>query len=210
MSFPLLLCPNISPSNLLNTLGTHIIPSPSEVDQIQSVISGAESDLCQLETDMAGVQAEWSHLYHRSEEPRAKIIAHKALLSPVRRLPTELLSEIFIHCLPDQRKMDGNHDSFQKKEAPLFLRFVCRRWRVVSLSTQKLWSFVRANFTTRTINKTAEQTNIWLERASVRPLSVTFYEEPGIPSIRLIDALVNLVLSTYLPPLSPHHGLCKA
>ena len=95
-----------------------------------------ELDLCQLEAEMIRVQAQLSR---QCEEMRVKINEHKALLSPVRRLPDELLSEIFLHCLPDQQQMTFKfcHDSFRGEEAPLLLGSVCRRWRMVSLSTCK-------------------------------------------------------------------------
>ncbi|KAF7337876.1 hypothetical protein MVEN_02010600 [Mycena venus] len=50
-------------------------------------------------------------------------------------LPTEILTLIFIHCLPE--------DDFvipRTTTAPLLLCVICRGWREITLSTPKLWS----------------------------------------------------------------------
>ena len=192
------------------TLGACIVPLPSEVDHIRNIISGAESDLFQLETEVARVQVVLRHLSRQLDETRTKITVHKALLSPIRRLPDELLSEIFIHCLPDQRKMDAKHDSFRIGEAPLLLGSVCGRWRVVSLATQELWSFVRVNFTSHTIEFAAEKAKVWLERAGTRLLSVTLsLRDLAFHPFRRIDAIDHTTLfhvHRLLQPLSPHNA----
>ncbi|TRM66826.1 hypothetical protein BD626DRAFT_165026 [Schizophyllum amplum] len=64
---------------------------------------------------------------------------HDALLSPYRRLPTEILSEIFLLALPNRWEVSYTG---QRK-----LNFVgvCRRWRDVALKTPRLWSTLRFN-----------------------------------------------------------------
>ena len=119
-----------------------------------------------------------------------------SFLSPIQRLPNELLSEIFVHCLPDQQKMGATRGSFRSKEAPLLLGSVCSHWRAVSLSTQELWSFVWINFSIPTINSDTANANIWLERAKKRPLSLALCQSPSALShTQRIDILVHSVLS---------------
>ncbi|KAJ3812703.1 hypothetical protein EV368DRAFT_21449, partial [Lentinula lateritia] len=55
-----------------------------------------------------------------------------------RKLPLELVSEIFVHCLepvscPSYRLYD------QSSGMPFVLSQVCRQWRTVALSTPALW-----------------------------------------------------------------------
>ncbi|KAJ7646532.1 hypothetical protein FB45DRAFT_711947, partial [Roridomyces roridus] len=59
----------------------------------------------------------------------------KRILSPVRRLPNELLVEIFTVMV---------RDGFDKKhfEHPWVPSRVCRRWSAVALGTPSLWSFI--------------------------------------------------------------------
>ncbi|TRM63782.1 hypothetical protein BD626DRAFT_568409 [Schizophyllum amplum] len=72
---------------------------------------------------------------------------NNALLSSIRRLPPEVLSEIFLHAAADQRKMDltkpGHHYHFAR---------VCHLWRFVALTTPALWTDVSV--------KTVETPNI--------------------------------------------------
>ncbi|KAJ6610399.1 hypothetical protein B0H10DRAFT_1754619, partial [Mycena sp. CBHHK59/15] len=55
------------------------------------------------------------------------------LTYPILNLPVELVSEIFIHCLPT-----GNVRP-KRSQAPLVLLSICRAWRQIALSTPSLW-----------------------------------------------------------------------
>ncbi|KAJ6489026.1 hypothetical protein C8R45DRAFT_826827, partial [Mycena sanguinolenta] len=59
--------------------------------------------------------------------------AHKALISPVRRLPPEVLQIIFIACLPPHRNC-----AIAATEAPIRLGRVCSAWRSISIYTPQL------------------------------------------------------------------------
>ncbi|KAI4526145.1 hypothetical protein K525DRAFT_265414 [Schizophyllum commune Loenen D] len=64
---------------------------------------------------------------------------HNALISPVRRLYTEILSEIFLLALPD-----GWLEEFCGTVIHPCTR-VCHVWREVALGTSLLWSTIRVN-----------------------------------------------------------------
>ncbi|KAJ7617797.1 hypothetical protein FB45DRAFT_840634 [Roridomyces roridus] len=66
------------------------------------------------------------------------IEAHTALLSPIRRIPGELLSEIFIHLSYKRKVGRRNIDA-----PPWLLGHVCRGWRNAALSTSILWRLVK-------------------------------------------------------------------
>ncbi|KAJ7982993.1 hypothetical protein DFH06DRAFT_904033, partial [Mycena polygramma] len=63
------------------------------------------------------------------------------------RLPVEVNSEIFIHCLPsgpegfDSIKYDRMKP--RSRNAPLLLLQICRTWRDIALGTPRLWSTVK-------------------------------------------------------------------
>ncbi|TDL16194.1 hypothetical protein BD410DRAFT_707447, partial [Rickenella mellea] len=53
---------------------------------------------------------------------------------PIKRVPVEIISNIFIHCLPA--------DSYAvpvKDKAPINVSSVCNRWREIATSTPRLW-----------------------------------------------------------------------
>ncbi|KAJ7312425.1 hypothetical protein DFH08DRAFT_791395 [Mycena albidolilacea] len=70
-------------------------PDESEFLFVRSVVSGAEASLAGLDAEIANLQANLKRL----EEERAALFSYqtrnRAILSPLRRIPPELLREIF-------------------------------------------------------------------------------------------------------------------
>ncbi|KAG1740806.1 uncharacterized protein EDB91DRAFT_1004775, partial [Suillus paluster] len=59
---------------------------------------------------------------------------HKRFGSALWRLPTEVLSHIFIFCLPEVKYL-----SPASKLAPMLLTRICQRWREVAVGMPSLW-----------------------------------------------------------------------
>ncbi|KAJ6616207.1 hypothetical protein B0H10DRAFT_1751925, partial [Mycena sp. CBHHK59/15] len=55
----------------------------------------------------------------------------------VLSLPVEIMSEIFVHCLPD---LSDSQPDLMK--APFVLMDVCSAWRKIALSTPALWATI--------------------------------------------------------------------
>ncbi|KAF7330809.1 F-box domain-containing protein [Mycena venus] len=56
-------------------------------------------------------------------------------MSPIRRLPFDIIEGIFAACLPTHRNC-----VMSAQEAPVILGRICSSWRNISLSTPRLWS----------------------------------------------------------------------
>jgi len=89
------------------------------------------------------------------------------LLSPVRRLPPELLGEIFRYCLPQNYHEKGAH------KAVMLPSHVCKHWRDVALSTPTLWTNVVLHVTNETFESRAALVTTWFARSGGLPLSFT-------------------------------------
>ncbi|KAG1813978.1 uncharacterized protein BJ212DRAFT_1432772, partial [Suillus subaureus] len=78
-------------------------------------------------------------------EEKAVIIqsntACRSLSSPIWRLPTEILSEIFLYCLPEDE-----HLVYASRQAPMLLTRICRRWREVAVGFPRLWCRLKVVF----------------------------------------------------------------
>ncbi|KAJ7785455.1 hypothetical protein B0H14DRAFT_2958528 [Mycena olivaceomarginata] len=61
--------------------------------------------------------------------------AHRALISPVRRLPLDMLQEIFVACLPTHRNC-----VMSASEAPVLLGRICSSWRTVVMQVFPLYT----------------------------------------------------------------------
>ncbi|KAJ7645823.1 hypothetical protein B0H17DRAFT_959377, partial [Mycena rosella] len=53
---------------------------------------------------------------------------------PVLTLPFDIISQIFVYCLPQE------DDALPwRTEAPLLLAGICREWRDITMCTHELW-----------------------------------------------------------------------
>ncbi|KAG9310890.1 hypothetical protein JVU11DRAFT_8748 [Chiua virens] len=68
-----------------------------------------------------------------------------ATLAPIKRVPPEVLSEIFEWCLDARDPRMHPSMSTSNKVAPLLLGRVCRMWRAVAHATPHLWQDVSIN-----------------------------------------------------------------
>ncbi|PPR07872.1 hypothetical protein CVT24_005610 [Panaeolus cyanescens] len=108
------------------------------------------------------------------ESLQRSIDALRSLSAPIRRLPPELLSEIFTHCLPP--------NPFNKPsplKAPLLLAQVCGFWRDVAIATPQLWASLAM---TRVDKPPCHKSTMgvlrtWLTRSADRPLWVSFHAD---------------------------------
>ncbi|KAJ7685639.1 hypothetical protein DFH06DRAFT_1029448 [Mycena polygramma] len=103
-------------------------------------------------------------------------------------VPTEILAEIFFHCLPD----DHDYVVPDVATAPLILCGICRRWREVAISTPRLWSSLRIDFDLMLKRRVYETGfyKMWLSRAGGTPLSL-FLQNEGDVSVGLVDSLLK-------------------
>jgi hypothetical protein len=100
-------------------------------------------NIVELDKEMARIKEVLTRISSRRKEICAEIEQHETLLSPVRRLPDELLSEIFIHCLPSLPTFPESSEALTY-QTPLLLAQICSRWRAVALATPAIWSDIRA------------------------------------------------------------------
>jgi hypothetical protein len=89
--------------------------------------------------------------------------------TPVHRLPPELLSQIFLGCLPAQPKPRDTN------AAPLLLAQICSHWREIALSTAFLWRHIHICVNTSSPESQISWVNSWLVRSAGCPLSVLLH-----------------------------------
>ncbi|KAJ7364945.1 hypothetical protein DFH08DRAFT_840432 [Mycena albidolilacea] len=106
------------------------------------------------------------------------IDAHRALISPMRHIPHDVLLEIFFSCLPSE-----HNALIDAAEAPLLLGRICRHWRSVAYNTPMLWSSMHIpclNYlhTPPNIISSLERTvEAWLVRSATCPLSISLFDK---------------------------------
>ena len=105
-------------------LHTNYFPSASEFLDIKDFLTEPLARLSTLDAKIQRLNLTMLDLYLQRHALSEEIEAHRALISPFRRLPLEIMGEIFAHCLPT------HHNAFMSvEEAPLLLGRVCSVWR---------------------------------------------------------------------------------
>ncbi|KAL0063867.1 hypothetical protein AAF712_009220 [Marasmius tenuissimus] len=131
-----------------------------------------------LETRLLEAKVMRSNLQEKSAQV-------SSLLSPVRRLPTEIIREIFILAVGDAK--DNMFGSCSKWESrTLDISAVCHRWRIIALDTPELWDRFSVDLNTRA----QAPLELFLSRSRESPLSITITQTD--------DDIVDFTLATQL------------
>ncbi|KAJ7777048.1 hypothetical protein B0H16DRAFT_1879206 [Mycena metata] len=69
-----------------------------------------------------------------------------AALSPLRRIPPEVLAEIFTWTLPPVYALASARKRFCSNDSPWLLTHISRHWRAVAIAIPSLWSMVAINY----------------------------------------------------------------
>ncbi|KAH6910998.1 hypothetical protein BKA70DRAFT_1398664 [Coprinopsis sp. MPI-PUGE-AT-0042] len=112
-------------------LGTNYVPSEDETIAIQKLIEAVEPQIVSLD-------AEIEALKQRRAIYASFVADHRALVSPIRHMPPDILRNIFHHSVPHS----APERAVQASEAPLLLVQICRHWRDLVIKTLTLWSTI--------------------------------------------------------------------
>lgn len=146
---------------------------------------------------MYGVQTLQQQLVEQKNKINESVNLQKGLVLPVCRLPTEVLSQIFCHCLPQFLAVE-NLDIPSKLTAPMLLTRICRRWREVAVDMPNLWRMLSVEVTDRNWQQVAFCYESWLKRAGGRPLSLRLWvheDDHSAKLQRLLQPYVSQVSS---------------
>ncbi|KZP24021.1 hypothetical protein FIBSPDRAFT_785319, partial [Athelia psychrophila] len=86
----------------------------------------------ELDKEIQDIQAVLEELLRKRTDLRDQGDKHRELLHPIRRLPAEILAEVFGQCMTTPWLHDFN-------KSPLILHNVCALWRSIAVSTPSLW-----------------------------------------------------------------------
>ncbi|KAF8166860.1 hypothetical protein BJ912DRAFT_889174, partial [Pholiota molesta] len=183
-----------SMASLISHFGTNYTPTDEELLQIRSLLVAPTARLAELDAEMARKLAEHEALCRQHMKLSLEFADYRALASPMRRLPIDVLREIFIHCLPT-----GHNAILSHKEAPTLLTLVCSAWRTIAFTTPALWASIhmpvpppladdrifmsevqREKFRIDTLDVVRQRTRFmeeWLMRSGACRLSISLYDQ---------------------------------
>ena len=162
-------------------LHTNYSPTASEILEIKDFLTKPLARLTSIKAKIDRLNSIVEKLYDEHRALNAEIEAHRALLSPLRQVPLDIMEEIFIRCLPT------DHNAVMStREAPLLLGRVCGEWRSITLSTPRLWAslhipssppdslFDDSTFDLE-IGKRCKGAAEWIRRSGECPLSISLH-----------------------------------
>ncbi|KAF7371143.1 hypothetical protein MSAN_00749700 [Mycena sanguinolenta] len=157
-------------------------PVESDAVVVRSTILQAEEHLAWLRHKIARLlsQVKDSKELEQLEEERVLISSYLAenrgIFSPLRRLPPELLCEIFGWTVASAKKAQlKRHLGFCEKDSPWVLTHVSHTWRAISVSTPSLWSTVTINYGTLVESSSYPLAMLETHVARAQKLRINFY-----------------------------------
>ena len=167
-------------SHLLSLLRSGHVPDASEKSSILTTIQDCGVQLDSLNNELSHLRTIINQLKTRRSELELQITYQTGLLSPIRRLPNELLLEILLYSSGGRVNVCSPRSDIWKFER------VCKKWRDISLSSE-IWSSIDVSLESMApwnpgtpITMVAHLAELCLRRSRDRSLSVKF-EEIGSP-----------------------------
>ncbi|KAF5344341.1 hypothetical protein D9758_013268 [Tetrapyrgos nigripes] len=141
-------------NHLRNSFGvpSHNLDVPKLVQDASERLQECESAMKLTRALIEEQQAKLAELACHKHELLLAIQGYKSLEAPIRRLPPEILQDIFsfvcssegniLLVKSDEEEEDEIDEEFFTRIPPLRLSHVCSAWRDLTLSTSRLWSTI--------------------------------------------------------------------
>ncbi|KAJ7198278.1 hypothetical protein GGX14DRAFT_374258, partial [Mycena pura] len=113
---------------------TNSVPSDIQINKIHSFIRSAEAEISVLDDHMAHAGPYASRFVESQRAKLANLVeSHRGVVSTIRRLPTDILGEIF------SQYLGACGLRVHSPKALSHLVGVCARWRAIALASPLLW-----------------------------------------------------------------------
>ncbi|KAF8205578.1 hypothetical protein K438DRAFT_1964010 [Mycena galopus ATCC 62051] len=152
--------------NLAPLFESNDVPKPAQVGFIKEILRDRNATLFTVDTKLCEIRAEFSRmqsiiksllqqqraLYSQERGLRDELHQCQGVIAAVRRLPPEIIGEIFLYFAPvlvDDHRFEHcdygeryfHHDlRYMRTKTPWHLGHICSYWRTVALSIRPLWS----------------------------------------------------------------------
>ncbi|KAG7093353.1 hypothetical protein E1B28_007034 [Marasmius oreades] len=168
----------------------------SESETITLGLVNAENDLKAYNVEINRLKANIMVVESRRDGLTKSVAKYRSLLSPIHRVPEEILAYIFSFCCDENTLNPGYSPPFA-----LTASAVCGRWRDVVLETPHLWSTISIHFEsifpreegvededyTWGSHQFTHVIRIFMERSKTAPLDLEFYQY-GEEKFELLEA----------------------
>ena len=158
-------------SEFQHVLHTNYAPTEAEAQKIKDYCLAPESEAQNLELEASRLETALNAVRLKQDVYQDAVTAHRALLSPIRRLSSEMLQTVFAFCIAEFPVMHAS-------ESPLLLGRVCKSWRDIVYDTAELWSGVHVVIPSGMYQLLRrEALREWIARSKDYPLRISFYAD---------------------------------
>ncbi|KAJ7456244.1 hypothetical protein B0H11DRAFT_2244138 [Mycena galericulata] len=162
--------------SLVRLIQQNGVPTDMQAVQIKRLIEAGEAELFQLGQTSATLTLLLAELRLQSSHHSASLKLFRGAVSAFRRLPPEILGEIFVMVLrADTRRMS----IADQRRAPQLLGQVCSYWH----SLPQLWTKMVFSEKTAVDRTTASILRNLLARSQNLPLSLSIVEGSNVPAV---------------------------
>ncbi|KAK7034771.1 hypothetical protein VNI00_012178 [Paramarasmius palmivorus] len=161
---------------------------------IEQFVNDAQKELKGCQTEIDKLRASLTSLEQKRDRLTKKLSQYRSLLSPVHRMPPEILRNVFTMLNPP--RLLPSYET-------LAVSAVCGRWRDVVLAMPSFWSYLRIDFAdwNKKYNALDRLVRLFMERSQTSPLELdlNFFKATNdvarIPDV--IPTLETLVRYSY-------------
>ncbi|KAF8886244.1 hypothetical protein CPB84DRAFT_1787769 [Gymnopilus junonius] len=198
---------------LVHLLNVNEPPSESDIHEMEDLLPTPLLELSEIDKEISSIENRLKTLKERREEVQRSVDDYRRILSPIRRLPNDILHEIFLHCLPQNR-----NPIMTSSEAPLLLSRVSSKWRSVAHSSPRLWAQLHITFCDNhsivnsspgwprgeenlnkqlekrvyaVLERRCEAVKEWLMRSGSCPLSISIFYSSNAWKMEQIDSHID-------------------
>ncbi|KAG8700073.1 hypothetical protein FRC08_004939 [Ceratobasidium sp. 394] len=166
-----------------------------------------EQTLSEIDLELLPLQSEEDKL-RRMRTTLANQRNQSRTLSPIHRLPPEILATVFSISSSRYTKYDRTALSRALCVSPTVLAGVCTSWRQLALQSPSLWAYVDIVVGSDQVElRPSTQTKLWIERSRNVPLYVNLRDYSQDPGLRYTVRLYHVMwLVKFLAPLM--HRIC--
>ncbi|RXW23006.1 hypothetical protein EST38_g2848 [Candolleomyces aberdarensis] len=174
------------------------LKSPQDEYDIRQIIDRHRASIIRIDIELASKSSspgtDLESLKSQRAEHMEALENHCRLLSPIERVPADLLRMIFLHCLPD---IDERDPQVFANDAPYVLLEVCKLWGAVASGYPSLWNRIVIKPPTNGSSseqhmKFSKQTAAilaWISRSGDLPLYV-YINDWRSPSDAFLEGLI--------------------
>ena len=187
-------------------LDLNYVATDSETLEIKTLPKLPISRLEELSTQLQELDNQYTKLRNEQSSLLLFTSKHRALISLIRKLPIDILQEIFIACLPT------THNAVMSRwEPPILLTQICSSWRNVAHATPQLWKSIHialpchksgsnsgeypyfSSTLVEHIDRRSEAILEWLSRSAAYPLDISL-GQLGLVRTSSLDGLYDKII----------------